>query len=85
MTPSRFLYVFQLEIFIILSVLKGSDCSRACLESKLSFQARVLFGLIVLIQITLLIIFRYLQKPALKGMNQCLSVVFRDLLFPKPK
>ncbi|KAM9556475.1 transmembrane protein 62 isoform 2-T2 [Guaruba guarouba] len=29
--------------------------------------ARVLFGLIVLIQITLLIIFRYLQKPALKG------------------
>ncbi|XP_061318379.1 transmembrane protein 62 isoform X2 [Pezoporus flaviventris] len=28
--------------------------------------ARVLFGLIVLIQITLLIIFRYLQKPALK-------------------
>ncbi|KAM4665932.1 transmembrane protein 62 isoform 2-T2 [Amazona ochrocephala] len=29
-------------------------------------QARVLFGLIVLIQITLLITFRYLQKPALK-------------------
>ncbi|XP_037252008.1 transmembrane protein 62 isoform X2 [Falco biarmicus] len=28
--------------------------------------ARVLFGLIVLIQITLLVIFRYLQKPALK-------------------
>uniref|UniRef100_A0A8B9FPV4 Transmembrane protein 62 n=1 Tax=Amazona collaria TaxID=241587 RepID=A0A8B9FPV4_9PSIT len=41
-------------------------CSRACLESNLSFQARVLFGLIVLIQITLLITFRYLQKPALK-------------------
>ncbi|XP_054256802.1 transmembrane protein 62 isoform X3 [Indicator indicator] len=29
--------------------------------------ARVLFGLIVLIQIALLVVFRYLQKPALKG------------------
>lgn len=38
------------------------------------FQARVLFGLIVLIQIALLVVFRYLQKPALRGMNQCLSV-----------
>uniref|UniRef100_A0A663MP28 Transmembrane protein 62 n=1 Tax=Athene cunicularia TaxID=194338 RepID=A0A663MP28_ATHCN len=40
--------------------------SLAGLELKLSFQARVLFGLIVLIQIALLVIFRYLQKPALK-------------------
>ncbi|XP_062350856.1 transmembrane protein 62 isoform X2 [Cinclus cinclus] len=29
--------------------------------------ARVLFGLMVLIQITLLVVFRHLQKPALKG------------------
>ncbi|NXC15543.1 TMM62 protein, partial [Corythaeola cristata] len=37
--------------------------------------ARVLFGLIVLIQIALLVIFRYLQKPALKGMNKFIFVL----------
>ncbi|NXX88558.1 TMM62 protein, partial [Centropus bengalensis] len=47
-------------------VLKGDCCSRAGLELKLSFQARVLFGLIVLVQIAFLVIFRYLQKPPLR-------------------
>jgi len=63
-------------------MLKGSYYSRAGFELKLSFQARVLFGLIVLIQIALLVVFRYLQKPALKGMNQCLWIL-EDLILPK--
>ncbi|XP_071894900.1 transmembrane protein 62 isoform X2 [Anas platyrhynchos] len=36
--------------------------------------ARVLFGLIVLIQIALLVVFRYLQKPALRGKPGLLSL-----------
>uniref|UniRef100_A0A8B9P0P8 Transmembrane protein 62 n=1 Tax=Apteryx owenii TaxID=8824 RepID=A0A8B9P0P8_APTOW len=53
--------------------------SRAGLELKLSFQARVLFGLIVLIQIALLVFFRYLQKPALKERPGLLSLTSYSL------
>lgn len=70
MTPTSFECVFQIEsLYHSISVLQGCYYPRAALQSKLSFQARVLFGLIVLIQITLLVVFRHLQKPALKGMN----------------
>ncbi|XP_025951532.1 transmembrane protein 62 isoform X3 [Dromaius novaehollandiae] len=41
--------------------------------------ARVLFGLIVLIQITLLVIFRYLQKPALKERPRLLNLTSYSL------
>ncbi|XP_072786128.1 transmembrane protein 62 isoform X4 [Taeniopygia guttata] len=41
--------------------------------------ARVLFGLIVLIQITLLVVFRHLQKPALKGKPGLLTLTSYSL------
>ncbi|XP_053836169.1 transmembrane protein 62 isoform X2 [Vidua macroura] len=41
--------------------------------------ARVLFGLTVLIQITLLVVFRHLQKPALKGKPGLLTLTSYSL------
>uniref|UniRef100_A0A8C3QT86 Transmembrane protein 62 n=1 Tax=Cyanoderma ruficeps TaxID=181631 RepID=A0A8C3QT86_9PASS len=41
--------------------------------------ARVLFGLIVLIQITLLVVFRHLQKPTLKGKPGLLTLTSYSL------